>query len=190
MFDRAVRISLQSQWRFDLHTPLCITYCLSILNWGQVGTMSASTDVGSRWLGRVCCEWIAPHIHRSFVDRGDKAGSHCMTGRPGLGNGGQDTAALRPRDSAESNEGHLSLRILPKAVEGGGVRWGEVTALKGKSPCSSRRRSWNKRYKFEGGFDSSCRNLTAVCTGTITQPPEWNAWNQQSALFCQNKYML
>ncbi len=29
--------------------------------------------------------------------------------------------------------------------------------------------------EFEGGFDSRCRNLTPVGTGTITQTPDWNA---------------
>lgn len=72
------------------------------------------------------------------MDQGDKAGAHSMTGRPGQGNGGQETAALRPKDSAESNEGQLSPRILPKLPERGwgrGVeRWnnnlgGEISCL-------------------------------------------------------------
>ncbi len=74
----------------------------------------------------------------SFVDQGDKAGAHSMTGRPGLGNGGQETAALRPKDSAESNEGQLSPRILPELPERGGKgeeeRWnnnlgGQISCL-------------------------------------------------------------
>lgn len=75
-------------------------------------------------MGTTCCEWIAAHIHKSFVDQGDKAGAHSMTGRLGLGNGGQETTALRPKDSAESNEGQLSLRRLPKLPERGGERKG------------------------------------------------------------------
>lgn len=58
------------------------------------------------------------------MDQGDKAGAHSMTGRPGQGNGGQETAALRPKDSAESNEGQLSPRILPKLPERGWGRGG------------------------------------------------------------------
>lgn len=48
------------------------------------------------------------------MDQKDKAGAYSMTGGAGLGNGGQETAALRPKDSAESNEGQLSVRTLPK----------------------------------------------------------------------------
>jgi len=65
-------------------------------------------------IGITCCEWIAAHIHRRFVDQGDKAGACSMTGRAGLGNGGQETAALRPKNSAESNEGQLTPRKLPE----------------------------------------------------------------------------
>lgn len=72
------------------------------------------------------------------MDQGDKAGAHSMTGREGPGNGGQDTAALRPKDSAESNEGQLSPRILPKLPERAGKeeeeRWnnnlgGQISCL-------------------------------------------------------------
>lgn len=60
-----------------------------------------------------------------------------MTGRVGLGNGGQDSATLRPKDSAESNEGQLLPRILPKLPERAGngedERWNNN--LGGKISC-------------------------------------------------------
>lgn len=61
-----------------------------------------------------------------------------MTGRLGLGNGGQETTALRPKDSAESNEGQLSLRILPKLPERRGEerKRGRITTLEGKLAAS------------------------------------------------------
>lgn len=64
---------------------------------------------------------------------GDKAGAHSVTERPIVGNGGQETAALRPTDSAESNERQLLLRTVPK--EGG--RGGGVDSLAGQISCLS-----------------------------------------------------
>lgn len=102
------------------------TVSLSYL-WGQVGTTFCLHWRGKEMIGTTCCEWIAAHIHRSFVDQGDKAGAHSTTGRAGLGNGGQETAALRPKYSAESNEGQLSPRIPQKLPERRGEsRGGEV----------------------------------------------------------------
>lgn len=68
------------------------------------------------------------HIQRSFVDHIDKAGAHNVTERQGPGKGGQETAAIRPKDSAESNEGRLSLRILPRPPE----NKGETNSLGGQ----------------------------------------------------------
>lgn len=72
------------------------------------------------------------------MDQGDKAGAYSMTGRAELGNGGQETAALRPKDSAESNEGQLSLRILPKLPQRdvGKKRRGGITTLESKLASS------------------------------------------------------
>lgn len=175
----------------SLSQRLCTTFCP---NCGKSAQCSAFTDVGRRWLGTTCCEWIAAHIHRSFVDQGDKAGAHSMTGRPGLGNGGQETAALRPRDSAESNEGQLSPRIQPKPPwgGGGGGLWNNnlggqiscLTIVADIGECGNRRQEAQMtRKEFEGGFDSRCSNLTPVRTGTITQTPDWNAWTSRSAFF-------
>lgn len=61
------------------------------------------------------------------MELGDKAGAHGVTERPIVGNGGQETAALRPTDSAESNERQLLLRTVPK--EKGG--W------EGRQPCGA-----------------------------------------------------
>lgn len=103
---------------------------------GKLAKCSASTEVGRRWLGTTCCEWIAAHIHWSFVDQGDKAGAHSVTGRLGLGNGGQETAALSSKDSAESNEGQLSSRILSKLPgRGRGRRSNNLT---GQISCLTR----------------------------------------------------
>lgn len=69
------------------------------------------------------------------MDQKDKAGAYSMTGGAGQGNGGQETAALRPKDSAESNEGQLSPRILLKLPQRGGRgrrRRGGITTLEGK----------------------------------------------------------
>lgn len=63
-------------------------------------------------------------MHGSFVDQEDKVGACCMTGRAGYENEGQETAALRPKDSAESNERQLSPRIQRELPERG--RKGEV----------------------------------------------------------------
>lgn len=103
---------------------------------GKLAKCSASTEVRRRWLGTTCCEWIAAHIHWSFVDQGDKAGAHSMTGRLGLGNGGQETAALSSKDSAESNEGQLSSWILSKLPERGRGRW--TNNLGGQISCLTR----------------------------------------------------
>lgn len=73
-------------------------------------------------MGTTCCEWIAAHIQRSFVDHIDKAGAHSMTERQGPGKGGQETTTIRPKDSAESNEGQLSLRMLPGPPKNKGER--------------------------------------------------------------------
>lgn len=59
------------------------------------------------------------------MELGDKAAAHGVTERPIVGNGGQETAALRPTDSAESNERRLLLRTVPKEKGCGGVGvWG------------------------------------------------------------------
>lgn len=62
------------------------------------------------------------HIQRSFVDHIDKTGAQNVTERHGPGTGGQETTAVRPKDSAESNEGQLSLRMLPRPPENKGER--------------------------------------------------------------------
>lgn len=84
--------------------------------WGQVGTMFCLHWCGKETIGTTCCEWIAAHIHGSFVDQADKDGAHSMT-RSETREWRTETAALRPKDSAESNEGQLKLRILPKLTE-------------------------------------------------------------------------
>lgn len=50
------------------------------------------------------------------MDQVDKAGAHSMTGSETVERR-TETAALRPKDSAESNEGQLKLRILLKLTE-------------------------------------------------------------------------
>lgn len=64
------------------------------------------------------------------MEPGDKAGARSVTGRPIVGNEGQETAALRPTDSAESNERQLLLRTVPKEKRGGGITafWGKLAA--------------------------------------------------------------
>lgn len=61
-----------------------------------------------------------------------------MTGRRGLGNGGQETAALRPKDSAESNEGHLLPQIPPETAGDSAEESerGGITTLEGKLAAS------------------------------------------------------
>lgn len=138
-------------------TPLgavCRNYCLlepltvplasyNILSFcpncgGKLTQCSAFTDVGRRWLGTTCCEWIAAHIHKSFVDQGDKAGAHSMTGRLGLGNGGQETTALRPKDRQRVMRASSHRGYCPNCQREGGEerKRGRITTLEGKLAAS------------------------------------------------------
>lgn len=74
------------------------------------------------------------------MELGDKAGAHSVTGRPIVGNGGQEMAALRPTDSAESNERQLLLRTVPKEKGGG-------TALRGKLAASPSSLMWQNVWR-------------------------------------------
>lgn len=138
---------------------LCTTYRLAVLIvWEGWHNVLPSPPWGRRWLGTTCRKWIAAHIHKSFVERGDKAGAYSMTGRAELGNGGQETAALRPKASAErvmrasSHRGHC-----PNChrEEGGGVD----NNLGGQISCLA----------IVAELSSLCTNKMHVWRGTMWQ---------------------